>query len=100
MNLKKYILKDKYKFNLKFVWINLKLFKLKNLRCNLNNQKDIFYKIYQDIQDAKNNDYEVVINKLREINDKYSINNNISIDNLNLYYFTLLINLIVLYNEL
>ena len=36
------------------------------------------------------------------MNDKYSINNNISIDNLNLYYFTLLINVnnIVLYIEL
>ena len=74
---------------------------LKKLGCNEKSQKDIFYSIIKDIKDAKDDDYDEIVNKLNKINDKYEFNNNISIDNLNLCYYSILANLknIILGNE-
>ncbi len=74
---------------------------LKKLGCNEKSQKDIFYDLIEKIKDAKVDNYDEIVNKLNKINDKIEFNNNISIDNLNLCYYSILVNLknIILRNE-
>ena len=106
INIKKSkVLKEKFKNKYNECLNNFKVClstdQLKNLGYNEKSQKDIFYDILQDIKDAKDKNYEQIINKLKKINDKYEFNNNISIDNLNLCYYSILTNLknIILENE-
>jgi hypothetical protein len=90
-------LKDKYKNKYKECIDKFKIVlskdQLKNLGLNEKSQIDVFYDLIKDIKEAKDDDYDKIINKLRGINDKYYFNNNISIDNLNLYYYMILTNI-------
>ena len=95
------IIKNKFNECLNNFKVCLSTDQLKKLGCNEKSQKDIFYSIIKDIKDAKDDDYDEIINKLNKINDKYEFNNNISIDNLNLCYYSILAKLknIILGNE-
>ena len=85
--------KNKYKEYIDKFKIVLSKDQLKNLGLNEKSQIDVFYDLIKDIKEAKDDDYDKIINKLRGINNKYYFNNNISIDNLNLYYYMILTNI-------